>query len=730
MNTTKNKFTKLIPYITIKKNNIEHFQCYKGSYDYPISDEVIRGLIEGQYGIQKVKEYIEKKDIDFLKFIARYKSIIGNGNFNPYKPYRLFEYYEKNGSFEDLNSIIRYKQSPEIKENIILVGDKGSGKTALQNCWLFENNQKLERENIFWIRCDGHKLYQLWLDSFEDIEQKRNEYGEDRIISIKDYLDLQLVYVFTKYCLDENRPFFKKIISIIKNNKQKFDYPMGKWDRNRTEPRDLYYTILMLRDIIIKKENEKFTIKPDYSYLIDEVMKKSFISHQREKRRWLSVSYSLQRVFSKNGIWILKIVDGVDNVHINEKNTIPYYKKMINECHKFITENPQPTELRFISVRERTHIDIGEIPITDTAPNGIEKKIINHTPSCFKKITQKRYKYFKKNMEFNSLFETIFSQVVDSIDPYINELHHNNVRTFLYNKATLMMQVYYRIKQLGGNMATIKSSIESLEYRNKYLNGRLFLNTFRDFKREMNSELGLCCMNIFYFNLEKYACSHPQQWYGLCKTRILQLLSMNTFMKEERIVSILNIGIGYPKSLILSDIEDLRAFGMIDSKDENGLVFIINIKGKQYLDKSFTDVDTIYYYALDSPLPVFFVENGLINSHENKLSRRTNFPYACISTSVTFIKFINNINAIETERYKRNKHKLGTLDVSSFPNELSLPWKEKSIYKQLIDSAHSKIDSSDSLNIENINIFLNKATEQIAKLGPGYAARSSRSSVT
>jgi len=711
MQKTKKRLLKLISYKRVIKNSVENHDIYNSRYLYPIHDEVLRGLIEGQDGVQKIEEYIENHNEDFLNLIEEYKDIIGNGYFNPYKPYRLAKYYEKSESFEKLEKIFKYKINPRIKKNIIHVGDKGSGKTAMQNCWLNEHNDPLEKENIFWVRCDGHKLYQLWLDCFDIIEKKRKEEEEDRLVVIQDYLDLQLLYVFAKYCMNEKRPFFKKMLYSIKDVDVQFDYPMGKWDKNVTESRNLYKTILKIRNTIIKEESEKIKIKHGYSYLIDEVMRKSFISHQREKRRWLAVSHKLQNLLTQNEFWFLKIVDGVDNVHINEKRTVPYYERMIRECHKFISERPPENEIRFLSLRERTLIDIGRIPITNTAPNPIGIRKIQHIPSCLKKISCKRYEYFKNSFDQQSLFGKIYSHVVSSIEPHINDLHHNNTRTFLYNKASLIMQVYYRVKQLGGNTSTIKSNIELLDSRNRFLNGRLFLDTFNDFTEEMNSELGLCCMNIFFFNIEEYPCNNPDQWYGLCKTRILQFLNNYSSIKEEALVEVLNLGIGYPKELVISDINDLRAFGMIDTKLDDGLVYVINEKGRIYLERSYSNIDTIYYFALDSPLPVHFIEQGYINSHENKLSRRTNFPYACISSAVSFMKYVNNINSIESRKLNRNKQKLSKFNLT-LPLQLQLPWSDRKIYRQLIESGVVQINASDRINLDNINIYINKATEQ------------------
>ena len=190
-----------------------------GEYVYPCEVETLRSHLLGESEVVKVEDHFLRTDTDFLKNHELFKSLIENGYFNPYKHYRLCEYFIITKTFDDLNILYTFHDEPVLKRNIVHVGEKGSGKTALQNCWLKENNKTLEEKGIFWVRCDGHKLYRLWLNHKESLKEGIDNTSKDssvpiqgeRLVNIEEYLDIQLIYVFAKYCLSEDRDFLNYI---------------------------------------------------------------------------------------------------------------------------------------------------------------------------------------------------------------------------------------------------------------------------------------------------------------------------------------------------------------------------------------------------------------------------------------------------------------------------------------------------------------------------------------
>lgn len=681
-----------------------------GRYIYPCENNTLRNRLFGEDRTIKVEDYLLRKDVDFLAKHYKFKSLIENGYFNPYKSYRLSEYFVKTDTFNELDVIYRFLEKPVLKRNIVHIGNKGSGKTALQNCWLKENNTNLENNNVFWVRCDGHKLYRLWLDHQEvlkrreDIDQREFlEIGVERLVNISQYLDIQLLYVFAKYCMNENREFFSILNNKLQSSSPKFDYPVSRLNTSHTESANLIEKINEVRETILKTEASQ---RPEYSYAYDHVMRISLDSSQLEKRKWLAISRAFQNFLKEKGYWVLKIVDGVDNVHINDASSVRYYQYMIDMAFKFIRSRPEENHIHFMAMRERTFIDtIKHHPIQQDTHEYLEKLDIWHRAADFKQIIENRYE-FAKNKAFREgdLYDRIAKEVIKSLEENINENHHNNARAFLYNKMSLISQVYYRIRQLDVERANIESHVKTLELRNRFLNGRLFLNTKKQWQ-DLNNELGLCCMNIFYFDKDKYICTNIGEWPGLVKTRILQLLIKYQRIGASKLSDYLREAFKYSNTLIKESINDLRAFGMIDSKYDGYLHYEISKKGERYLYSSYSEIDSLYYFALDTPLPNEFIKSELIWAHDNKYHTKTHFPKAAISTAVTFYLFLICANREENKKYKDQKNDLEQRYGFSH-GSLELPFSTANTRKSIKEKIDHLIDVSESNEVEMIEQYV------------------------
>lgn len=674
-------------------------------YNYAHRVDKLRRSLIGEKDCSHVNNYLLKTDIAFLNSYKKFEKILTNKYFNPYKYYELSEYYIKSDTFSDLDKIFTFKNNPELKQNIALKGEKGSGKTALINCWLNENHDILEGNKIFWVRCDGHKLYRLWLQYFNKF-RKGTSGDYSGAVTIDEYLSIQFVYVFCKYCMSDDRDFINKILNEIKDNNVTYNYPSSRRSTLKTEKRKLYDEIVNTRNSIIKTEKEKGDY---YSYAFDHIMVVATTSsHKWEKRKWIALSDALQLFFRNNGYWILKIVDGVDNIHINEISSKPYYESMLDLSFNFLRRSPQKNQLHFMAMRERTLYEcLTRPPMPDTMGYS-DVYEIKHKVSCFKKILKARNNFAKTKFGDTGLFSEICKNVCKNIPDNVNLFHHNNVRTFLYNKLSLISQVYYRIKQLGGATPNIKHHVKYLQKRNKFLNGRLFLSTIDEWYK-MNSEIGLYCINLFYFNIETYSCLCSYEWQGLCKTRILQLLSIYQKLTSEQLILFLNKALEYDLKLIEQNISDLKAYGMIDTKFDGYIYLTISEKGNSYLEKSYTDLDTLYYFAIDTPLPSYFFENNLINCHNNKFRNRTNYPYSVISTTLSFLSYLIYINDIENDKFCCNFDKINNMFKCPLM-KLTLPFFEKEPLENILANYYRLIDSrkdaEDQVELAYISDFL------------------------
>lgn len=689
-----------------------------GKYLYPCEVDRLRSKIIGEGDAVSVDEYLLDNDPNFLVKQRKFKKLIENGHFNPHKPYRLNEYFVETKGYKELNKIFLFKENPSLIHNLVHIGDRGSGKTALQNCWLYRNNERLEEERIFWVRCDGHKLYKLWLDhegildqSFNqkidielmsadaDIEPSEIKIGE--LINLETYFDIQLVYVFSKYILNSNRNLFQDIVSIMKKERPKFDMPVSKSIHHK-ENKDLYQRLLDLNTTILKEEKGR---AEGYSYAYDQLMRIAQETRQIEKNKWIYTSKALQKFLYKHGFWLLRIIDGVDNVHINQIRAKKFYQYMLNEVSNFTLANPPKNTINYLAIRERTYIELAEINPLIKATASHVKKIKHVTPSI-KEVLSERYNYSMNNcfIEGEGIYEKISKAVIEVTPKENNSYNHNNIRSFLHNKISLISLVYYRVMQLGGSHANIPLQVENISQSNRFLNGRLFLNTKEQWV-DLNLERGLCCINIFYFDNEKFPCSDIKFWYGMCKVRILQLLSFETIEKD-KLITFLNVSFNYPIDLIELNLYDLRAFGLVDSVFNNGICYKTSIKGENELSSSFMNLDTLYYFSLDSSLPSKLIDSDLIGTHNNKFNTRTRYPYSSLISAITFLLFLKKVNDIEKIKYEEYSESSG-FDSSIKFNKIRLPFQSDEAFITLSNSIEARYNTAcDDSEGENFQQYL------------------------
>ena len=180
----------------IKHENKKETNCFlknkdriilREKHNYAYKNNNISMNLFGQDKCSNVIDFLFENDSQFHDDYLLFRSLINNGYFNPYKKYSLRNYFVTPPTYKKFDQIFRLAGKDKINANIIHIGEKGSGKTALQNCWLLDNNKKLEDNNILWVRCDAHKLYRLWLSYRSKLihnEQDAN-LKEEKLITIK-----------------------------------------------------------------------------------------------------------------------------------------------------------------------------------------------------------------------------------------------------------------------------------------------------------------------------------------------------------------------------------------------------------------------------------------------------------------------------------------------------------------------------------------------------------------
>lgn len=686
------------------------------SFLHPLENDDISNNLKGEHKVETIKSYLLKSAMfDVYKLYEKVDKCFGNYSVNPHKEYPPLDFFVKNQAIiKEFDTIIQFFEN-DISVSIFHVGNSGSGKTITQNCWLHTNNNLLEKKKIFWIRCDGQKLYELWA-KYND-----QSYDKDKHIGIREYLDIQLLYVFAKYSDDPKRQLFSQIIEEIKQSDIKYAIPDTKKalafrDRNFIEA--------------LEEEIEKIkaveSSKPEgWSYAVDEIMLNSQMTvnyYQKSKLRWISLSRTLQDFLRKNGYKILKILDGLDNIDIATQSDEEFYKRMLIQAYEITTKKRERNVIYFLAMRDKTYEEFKHSYSiqTDTMEHYLDKFKIDHEPPCFKEISEERRKYIKQNNEFTETHttddNTRFIKIVESIiqferigDKTLNQSYHGDVRTFLYNRLSLCLQVFYRWKQLGRkDYDDYSKIIHLLKKRNKFLNGRFYLDSrySPDYKRNK----GEYCYNIFYSDTQGEV--NENVTFGnndsMCSLRILQMLKDKLINNNyEDIINNCNDLFGYNRQHIDRSLTLLKKYGLIDTTyiARNGkILFEISRKGIEIIREIFTNIDILYYLSLDTYLPKFFFTEKLLRSHINQLPINlkhgvlTNFISASTLSSLFFLSFV----VIKQEDELEKLEKTGRFSRDTLNDSFALIYEEKSKKEKLITKLLSTLDAATENELDEI----------------------------
>jgi pimeloyl-ACP methyl ester carboxylesterase len=154
----------------------------------PISDENIENQLKGG---NLLTEILTKHERDI------FTTMLNSISYHSYSPHRTYEgrqYYTAIAHNEDsldehwgADACLLWPTVSAVPRVLFYVGQKGCGKTLTQNMWIDRHYVKLEEHNIFHVRCDVHKIYDIY----------KQKSASD--ITIDNYLHMQFLYIFLKY---------------------------------------------------------------------------------------------------------------------------------------------------------------------------------------------------------------------------------------------------------------------------------------------------------------------------------------------------------------------------------------------------------------------------------------------------------------------------------------------------------------------------------------------------
>lgn len=663
----------------------------ESSLIYAYENSLLESKLLGEENERDSVKYLKRKYKTFRSYHNNLSAILKNESLNPHRFMDIESYYVETPAYTELCDFFHILDTNAIHETLLLIGEKGSGKTILQNYWLYKNHKRLEQKKIVWVRCDAAKLYHLW-DKVINKFNSREDFPE--LVSIDEYLNMQLLYVFAKYYKEDESFLLKEIFYSIESEDLKFKLPIGRKDPNYTKSAKFTEEIIKISNQIKQYESG---VNSGRSLLTDIILSASNDEGlRRQRRQWIALSEAYQGFLQNHSYKLLKIIDGVDNVHMNKPESQNLYCRMIEQVREFVFRKAKVNQIHFAVMRHRTLIDINtHEPLRRDTNDWSELHQIDNTAAPVSQVLKLRLdlletKLTEEKTKEGELFIKIALEALKQTEQDGHLYHHNNCREYLNNNLTLIAMVYYRVQQLGGEVNAIAPMVAAFRQRNFFLNGKLYLKTKVDWDIYTNEHTGSCLFNIFYFNDEQFLIDGNGPW--LCCTRILQVLTKGK-TEHDGLVSFLYEQLKYKKYHIESTIINLRAFGLIDSivLGSGKIGYEISPKGRYVLKMAWTDIDFIYYFSLDALIPESLIEAGFINPHDNKYSHNTHYPFSALTTSVTFLCFLLAISRREIKECVQLSYE--DYEKYRIPKiSLKLPCEEQENKKLLSASINNYVD--------------------------------------
>lgn len=652
-----------------------------------------------------INDYLESINQKELDFFVRFQKYIPNSDsMNPHvKPYPLKKYFvskidgRKLSHLESLKKLLKKNNGVlylidrnNERGGILNIGEKGSGKTFSQNVWLHENYELLEKNKIFWVRLDASKLVNIWT--------KSKSLDNPNLITTKDYLLGQTVYIFAKHFIKEyplQSKLFTEIAEILEqsdqnkipssNIKSKYEASLSSSQqeifRHNASVNKIKTIIDYLKELerqisvyenLYKGKNKRTKLEDrEYStksFFIDRVL----IESQKEKTPkergskiiWNEIGRILTNFIMEHGYYIFYIIDGIDNINYYLSDSKKYKEKIINYLFDFPLkkEEKNKNELLLISLRDTTYEELKihfdtHYHLDTYLYKDIQffDKIKQDTEKLQKRAFEERIKFvFKKALDIK---ETFIEKVLAIMLEYHNipdeKRWNSNIRCFLHNHLNLSKLITYRYYFAGlPKNFNIKEQIDTFENINFLLNGELFI------KEKLRTPLSNKGDN--FFNLFGYYDENDKPYY-LIYTRLLQIVNNNPNINQVSLKRITDKFTYNPKD-VNNCIDRFIRSGYIFTKyivEYKELKMSITPKGQFALNIFFSNIHYLYNTSIDTLLPKEIVKELKFSPNNfapNTYGKKYYSPY-CIITGMRFLQFLIDYNNYELKKvHNRDKN--------------------------------------------------------------------------
>lgn len=355
-------------YLSILSRSSE-YPCTKGPTEYAYEQPKLVNRLKWD-GADSPKSYLQMADKDFYKTLTIFESTSAAATYSPHRPLEDEQYYVKTRTLDELDILIPDQDGYIRATHVVHIGPKGSGKTTVQNHWLSTRHELLEARKIFYVRCDAPKIYDL----FRQFPFESN-WDITLLPSLEEYLDFQMLYILAKH---SDCGLLQKIFNELKEDEAVFNYKeVQSFDSPLRIPKKIsWFVESHIRDSITNYETK--SSDKDKSY-IREVLFRDKKTRRREFFQWKECAAALKEWMWEKKYTLLRIVDGIDNLHLNSDAGILAYEAFLPEVSNFILRSAPSNEIRFVVMRNGTWTDIlNKDPVTQGSGSIIQPQIVTH----------------------------------------------------------------------------------------------------------------------------------------------------------------------------------------------------------------------------------------------------------------------------------------------------------------------------------------------------------------
>jgi len=458
------------------------------------------------------------------------------------------------------------------------------------------------------------------------------------------------------------------------------------------------------RIITKAKENENRSSKikiSDMHTTLLEIEEEISTSKKNTTQLWLKISRYIQEILLSKDYKILKLIDGIDNIIIQDTTKDKeFYENKVEEINEIITNGCKKSVYHFIFLRNDSFIAMEDkFKVYESRSVGSHKlKYIKYqhenAGGSLSAIIKKRYEALEKShpaLNNGSLYDSILSFVFKEYKKDFSNkvVNFNNIRAILRHYLFISLHVlfeFYRLEISEFDRDFCKKLIDRMFDEVFFLRSKLYVCT-EEMTGESFDYKYKIFPNIFYTH------HRSDKWTGLCRLRILQLLGEDSLSKDNIINKLSAI---YPTEYIEHKIENILGYNLIESDFDENLKIVTyktTYKGNYLLDIVRSNLNIIYFMCLDTPLPKKFVNVEDDFSKTSYLGvflrtgapKNTGYGNSIVKSVLTFMLFIKNIHDSELATLKKNNLNRKDLEKLVFPLDVEkVELNMKRIYSEIV----------------------------------------------